>query len=144
MSNYLVTMQNVRSIIQLLKRGFSGRRISRDLKISRNTLKLYTDRLNASAFSLEELQLLDDAGLSAIVYADAQQMQPDPRRDDFTSRINYFLAELKRTGVTQQLLWEEYKKESPDGYEYSQFCIYRLNYVPLFRLKSVPPDRLQM
>ncbi len=122
MSNYLVTMQNVRSIIQLLQRGFSGRRISRDLKISRNTLKLYTDRLNASAFSLGELQLLDDAGLSAIVYADAQQMQPDPRRDDFTSRINYFLAELKRTGVTQQLLWEEYKKESPDGYEYSQFC----------------------
>jgi transposase len=80
------------------------------------------DRLNASAFSLEELQLIDDADLRAIVYADAQQMQPDPRRDDFKSRINYFLAELKRTGVTQQLLWEEYKKEKPGGYEYSQFC----------------------
>ena len=65
---------------------------------------------------------MDDAGLSTIVYVDAQQMQADPRRNDFSSRINYFLAELKRTGVTQQLLWEEYKKENPDGYEYSQFC----------------------
>lgn len=122
MSNTLVRMQNVRSIIQLLQRGFSSRRISRELKISRNTLKGYVDRLNASGFSLEDLQLMDDAGLSSIVYADAQQMQPDARRDDFRSRINYFLAELKRTGVTQQLLWEEYKKEKPDGYEYSQFC----------------------
>lgn len=122
MSNHLVTMQNVRSIIQLLQRGFSSRRISRDLKISRNTLKLYVTRLNASGFSLDELQLMDDEGLSAIVYADAQQMQTDPRRDDFRARINYFLAELKRTGVTQQLLWEEYKIDKPDGYEYSQFC----------------------
>ena len=115
-------MHNVRSIIQLLQRGFSQRRISRELNLSRNTLKLYVDRLNASSFSLDELQLLDDAGLSVIVYADAHQMQGDPRREDFTSRINYFLSELKRTGVTQQLLWEEYKQENTDGYEYSQFC----------------------
>ena len=122
MSNTLVRMQNVRIIIQLLQRGFSGRRISRDLGLSRNTVKLYVDRLNASEFGLEELQLINDADLSAIVYAGTQQMQPDPRRNDFSSRINYFLAELKRTGVTQQLLWEEYKKENPEGYAYSQFC----------------------
>ena len=89
MSNNLVTMQHVRTIIQLLQRGFSGRRISRDLQLSRNTVKLYSDRLNACAFSLEALQQMDDAGLGAIAYADAKQMQSDARKGDFKSRIRF-------------------------------------------------------
>lgn len=31
-------------------------------------------------------------------------------------------TELKRKGVTLQLLWEEYKTPQPDGYQYSRFC----------------------
>jgi transposase len=122
MSNNLVTMQNVRSIIQLLQRGFSGRKISRDLNLSRNTVKLYVDRFNACDFSPDELQRMNDADLSVIAYADTKLMQVDPRRADFKSRIDYFLAELKRIGVTKQLLWEEYKQKNTAGYEYSQFC----------------------
>ena len=35
-------------------------------------------------------------------------------------------AELRRKGVTLQLLWLEYKEGHPDGYQYSQFCdLYR-------------------
>jgi transposase len=30
--------------------------------------------------------------------------------------------ELKKRGVTRQLLWEEYRREHPRGYGYSQFC----------------------
>ncbi|MEE8423299.1 MAG: IS21 family transposase [Thermodesulfobacteriota bacterium] len=30
--------------------------------------------------------------------------------------------ELKKTGVTLMILWNEYQKENPDGYSYSQFC----------------------
>ena len=108
MSNNLVTMHNVRTILQLLQRGFSGRKISRDLKLSRNTVKLYVDRFNACGLSRDELQQMDDAGLSAIAYADAKQIQADSRKEDFKSRTDHFLAELKRTGVTKQLLWEEY------------------------------------
>jgi transposase len=34
--------------------------------------------------------------------------------------------ELRRKGVTLQLLWMEYKQAHPDGYQYSQFCeLYR-------------------
>ncbi|WP_316753701.1 IS21 family transposase [Pedobacter gandavensis] len=32
--------------------------------------------------------------------------------------------ELKRTGVNRHILWAEYYKEFPDGYQYSQFCFY--------------------
>jgi transposase len=30
--------------------------------------------------------------------------------------------ELRRKGVTLQLLWQEYREAYPDGYGYSQFC----------------------
>ena len=122
MANNLVSMQYVRSLIQQLQKGFSQRRIARELQLSRNTVKEYTTRLFQSTYSLQELQQMDDAALAAIMYAHAKQSQADPRREDFKLRISYFTAELKRTGVTRQLLWEEYKQAYPDGYEYSQFC----------------------
>src|SRR5665213_2658316 len=111
MSNNLVTMQQLRILIQLLQKGFSGRRIAGELKLSRNTVKQYRERLLSGGRSIDGLQQLDDATLSAIVYAGAKQTQPDSRRTDFESRTEYFIAELRRTGVTKQLLWEEYKLE---------------------------------
>ncbi|WP_426174905.1 hypothetical protein [Massilia sp. TWR1-2-2] len=30
--------------------------------------------------------------------------------------------ELRRKGVTLELLWQDYKAEQPDGYQYSAFC----------------------
>jgi len=37
--------------------------------------------------------------------------------------FSYIHKELRRPGVTLQLLWEEYRKENSDGYGYSQFCL---------------------
>jgi transposase len=92
------------------------------MKLSRNTIKIYQERFNASSLSNEQLLKLDDAAFSAVAYATTQQWQPEPKKVYFTSQIDYFLAELKRTGVTRYLLWEEYKKEYSSGYSYSQFC----------------------
>src|SRR5580658_2700834 len=122
MSNNLVTMQQLRILIQQLEKGFSERRIARELQLSRNTVKQYKERLLSGGLSLAGLQQLGDAQLSAIVYADTRQVRPDIRRADFEFRTEYFIAELRRTGVTKHLLWEEYKLECADGYEYSQFC----------------------
>jgi len=122
MSNKLITMQIVRTIILQLQRGFSHRRIGIELQLTPNTVKHYALQITSGSHTLEELQQMDDAELSAIVHATAKQVQPDGRRTHFTSRIDYFLAELKRTGVTRLLLWQEYKKEYPQGYEYAKFC----------------------
>ena len=35
---------------------------------------------------------------------------------------SYVHRELRKKGVTLQLLWIEYKREHPEGYQYSQFC----------------------
>ena len=61
--------------------------------------------------------------------ADAEQAivrDRDPVRDRIRPDCGWIHRELKRVGVTLQLLWEEYAQAYPDGYRYSQFCeIYR-------------------
>ena len=40
--------------------------------------------------------------------------------------MEYLHQELRKKGVTLQLLWHEYKQVNPEGYQYSQFCnLYR-------------------
>ena len=123
MANKVTSMQTLRLIIQLLDRNISERNISKQLHISRNTVKFYRERLQQKVFSYKQLQGLDDDMLSEIVYADLPSTQDeDKRKQDFRQRVPYFLSELERTGMTRQLLWEEYINQHPDGYRYSQFC----------------------
>ncbi|MGJ1316806.1 DDE-type integrase/transposase/recombinase, partial [Sphingobacterium multivorum] len=46
----------------------------------------------------------------------------DPRRIHLESQFSYLFSELRRVGVTRQLLWQEYIIEYPDGFGYSRFC----------------------
>ena len=115
-------MQQLRLIIHHLQRGLSGRKIALELGLSRNTVKLYTDRIEKCPFPVNELQKLDDGALSAIAYPSLERLAQAPRRSDLTTHIPDFLEDLKGTGVTRRLLWEEYKKKSPEGYAYTQFC----------------------
>lgn len=123
MSNKLVTMQQIRLIIHHLQRKQSGRKIAKELGLSRNTVKQYIDRITGSSFSLDELQKMDDSALSSLVYPSLDNHIQDQRRVDLSERTAYFLSELKRTGVTRGLLWEEYKKDFSQGYAYPQFCV---------------------
>jgi transposase len=45
----------------------------------------------------------------------------NPRLEAFEALRDHFLKELKRTGVTKQLLWQEYLIKHPDGFRYTQF-----------------------
>lgn len=125
MANQVIIMQQIRSILQLLEKGYSLRAISAQLGIARQAVTLYVNRLKGAAFTLEQLRQLDDAALSAIVYDPPAVVDysGNSKRLEFNSRIPYFLNELKRTGVTRLLLWEEYSKECKDHFRYTQFCI---------------------
>jgi len=130
----------------MLDRKTSERRISKQLNISRNTVKYYREQLHLSSRTYKELQSLDDAGLSAILYADSSSLQPeDERKDYFRSQVPYFLSELKDTGVTRQLLWEEYIQEQPDGYRYSQFCFHlnELRYPKIAIIAQVDNEKIK-
>lgn len=125
MANKVITMHLIRTIIQSLEKGFSIRHIARDVKLSRKTVTLYATRLQCSHYSLSDLRQLDDAALALIVYAAQAPAadEEDPRKVFLISRLPYFISELKRTGVTRLLLWQEYYKEHPRAYAYTQFCV---------------------
>ena len=125
MANQVISMQQIRALIQLLEKGCSLRAISAQLGISRQPVTLYAARLKNADHTLQELRQLSDNDLANIVYAPAPEaVYPDnAKRLDFTARIPYFLTELTRTGVTRLLLWEEYRKEYNNPYRYTQFCI---------------------
>ena len=124
MANQVISMQQIRALIQLLEKGYSLRAVAAQLSISRQSATLYAIRLKSSGYTMEALRHLNDAALSAIVYAPAVLIDysDELRRMDFISRTPYFLTELKRTGVTRLLLWEEYRKEYDSPYRYTRFC----------------------
>ena len=125
MANNVTPMQQIRLLIQLLEKEYSLRAIAAELRLSRQPITLYANRLKGSGLSWEQLRLLPDAELATIVYQPAvlPAFTDNTRRVEFNARLAYFQAELKRTGVTKLLLWQEYKAECPYYYQYTQFCI---------------------
>lgn len=120
-----ITMQQIRRIIQLLKNGFSERSIKKQTGVSRPTVSLYKKRLEQLDQTYEQLLLLTDEELSNLVLEPVQdKIYQEKRYQDLQEQLSKYSNELKRVGVTRQLLWEEYKQSYPDGYGYSQFCLY--------------------
>src|SRR5664279_5553052 len=125
MSNKVISIQQIRSIIHLLEKGYSLRAISAQIGLSRQTVTFYVTRLKNAPYSLEALRQLPEEDLAGIVYTPvvATPLPESARRQELDVRMPYFLSELTRTGVTRLLLWEEYRKESIDPFRYTQFCI---------------------
>ncbi len=122
MANKVKGMLQIRRILQLLEESRSKRSISRDMGISRNTVDYYEQRVKVSGLTLAQLLLLKDAELAQFIYSCVTTQISNSRQTMFDSRLNYYLKELTRTGVTRQLLWQEYILSDPEGYAYTQFC----------------------
>ena len=71
------------------------------------------------------LSILDDTALKGVMFPEETPPRPSKRPlPDFS----FLQKELKRKGVTLQLLWEEYRAVHPDGYGRTQFFdLYRAN-----------------
>lgn len=121
MSNSTKSMQQIRQIIQLNYQKTGIRQIARLSGMSRVTVRHYLRRWEALQLTPAQLSALDDGALGALMYQETVAA-PDDRLADLLARIPRFIRELGRTGVTRQLLWEEYRRAQPNGYGYTQFC----------------------
>jgi transposase len=122
MANKPKSMLQVRRILQLLSDGHSKREASRQTGASRNTIDSYDLRFRQTGKSYNELLQLQDTDLAAVIYTKETIKEPDSRRKYLNDQLDYFLNELSRTGVTRELLWNEYRQSVPESYSYSQFC----------------------
>lgn len=122
MANTRICMSKIRKILNYyFKRCLSRREIARALKVSRYVVSQYISDFKISGLSLEESNGLSDSALLDKITG-SRKINKDERYKVVLDNISKWLIELKRTGVTRHLLWEEYKDKHPLGYSYAQFC----------------------
>jgi len=114
-----ITMEQLKQILQLKNDGIGIREIARRTGMSRNSVRKYLLVLDAND-KLTNKELADKAYNN-----DALELNSH-RQQQLFLHFSYAGTELAKTGVTRQLLWNEYLQLHPDGYGYSQYC-YHLN-----------------
>ena len=113
----------MRQIVDVLRLTFeqsrSQREIAQSLGLAQSTVHEYRRRFTASGLPWPLPADVDEASLEAALFTrvDGAPVATRPVPDWATVQ-----QELKRKGVTLQLLWLEYKQREPDGYQYTQFC----------------------
>ncbi len=115
-----VTMSKLRHTLQLLHGGaLSTRQIAAALGISKSTVSDIASYARAAGVDWALAQTLSDEELQARLYKPpiaraSRHLEPD---------CAHIHRELRRPGVTLQLLWEEYQQQhGGQAYKYSAFC----------------------
>lgn len=122
MAQQPIAMEQVKQIFQLNEQGVSIREIVRRTGISRNSVRKYLNRLKA-------INTAAGKHLASCAYSsDIAELEAE-RLCHLTAHFKATSSELSKTGVTRQLLWQEYLAEHPDGYSYSRYCHHMEQYL---------------
>jgi transposase len=118
-------MRKVRDVLRLKAVGLGKRKIAASLGISATAVGGCLRRAREASIAWPLTEEMTDETLEARLYpASAALAELAARRPlpDWPT----IHRELKRPGVTLQLLWGEHREAHPDGYGYSRFCeLYR-------------------
>ncbi len=121
-------MSQIKQLFRLHKQGLGIKTIARELGMSRNTVKSYLTKLKEGKLDTKLLLSLDEPILEAKLFA-GNPSYKEERYKHVKDNLGYLAGELKKTGVTRRLLWEEYRISSPNGYGYTQFCYHISQYL---------------
>jgi len=114
-------MDEIRLILETYQSCGFYRQTAKRLQVSKNTVKAYARRAQASFGSIAAALAAADGELHKALCTVPPSTAPS-REQAFGAQLEHWSKELKRVGVTRQLLWQEYRRSHPDGYGYSQFC----------------------
>ncbi|MDP3051358.1 MAG: IS21 family transposase [Eubacteriales bacterium] len=113
-----LSMRKVREILRLhFDAGLSIRQVARSCNIGHSTVGEYLQRARNVGLSWPLAEGMDDTQLEAALFKRSNYNSKRPQPD-----MRHLHTEMRRKGVTLQLLWTEYKQAHSDGYEYTQFC----------------------
>jgi transposase len=117
----------MRKIIEILRLHYdcklSNREIATSCLVSRSTVSDYIHRAQAAELSWPLPDNCDETQLEKLLFPScAGRPKSTATMPDFVDMCK----KLKHKGMTLALLWERYKKDNPDGFQYSHFCeLYR-------------------
>jgi len=121
-----MSMKNIKEILRLASDGnLSVRQIAKSCNCSPTTVSALLERANSSELKLDWplISRMSDDELEVKLYPEEHYRTERPLPD-----MNFIHREMKKKGVTLQLLWQEYLEQYPDGLGYSQFCDYYLKW----------------
>ena len=114
-----LSMRHIREVLRLRwELGLSVRATARGCGLTHPTVLKYVQRAEACGLSWPLPAQWDDTELERRMFPPPPPSRVPRPKPDWTA----VHRELKRKGVTLQLLWDEYKAAYPHGYQYSGFC----------------------
>ena len=118
-------MRKIRDVLRLTAAGLSSRKVAASLSVGGTTVIDCLQRARAAGVAWPLPEDITDEVLEARLYpasASLAELAARRPRPDWAT----IHRELKRPGVTLQLLWAEHRAVHADGYGYSRFCdLYR-------------------
>lgn len=140
MSNKTITMSKIRQLLRLYTQGKGKQSISEQTGIARNTVRKYIRVFIDHKLTFEEVNDLSDHELDELFGKPiVPKLEVSSRYIDLQAFFPYAEKELKRTGVTLDLVWKEYLVKHPEGYRHAQFGYH----YHLWQKKTTPVMHIQ-
>jgi transposase len=115
-----LSMRKTREILRLkFDLDLSDRQISKSTQVARSTISDYIRRFAVAGLSWPLPVDMTEVDINARLFPpkllSVDVLRASPNWDE----VN---REMRRKGVTLFLLWQEYKANQPEGFNYSWFC----------------------
>jgi len=123
MARETLSMRKLSEVLRLsLEQKLSVRQVALSCRLARSTVSDYLARARLAGLDWPLPDGMEEARLEALLFPRPEAVAPQRPPPD----LIYIRNELRRKHVTLQLLWEEYRSHTPNGYGYSQYCqLYR-------------------
>ena len=116
-----LSMRKIKEVLRLKhEKKLSNRQIAKICNISRPTVSDYLRRFQVAKISYPLSEDVSDTKLEQLLFPPQNTLPPSDARK--APDWEYIHKELKRPGVTLDLLWQEYREGDSKGYQYSWFC----------------------
>jgi transposase len=111
--------EKIREILKLKEKGLSSNFVSSSLEISRQTVQGYVKLCAEKNLNYQKVETLSDSKLLEIL---GKNISKNKRKQDSLIDYSKVYEELQQKGVTEKLLYQEYRLQYPELYSYSTFC----------------------
>jgi transposase len=114
-------MRSIKEILRLkYAHGLSNREIAQSCNVSHTVINHYVLRARQAGIGWPLPEDMDEDSLEEKLSCKERNKGSNEQKG--MPPMQYLYSELRRKGVTLQLLWYEYKQANPDGHQYSWFC----------------------
>ena len=145
MANKKTDMSKLRQILRLYSQGEKKLKISTLTGVSRNTIKKYLSLYHGLGLSPTDIEVLSDRSLDQL-FGENLKREPSDKYKILEAMFPVIEKELKRRGITRQVLWSRYISAHPDGYRLSQFKYYYHQWLkrsrPVMHIEHTAGDKM--